>query len=219
MSDGAVWGDRLGSISRIGPAHVACNDGLDTLSQMAARILDATRGPLRVVGHSMGGRVALELVAQAPERVERLALLSTGAHGVRETERAGRMAFIDLARASGMRGVAEAWMPDMVGADCPEPIRAAITAMLMRATPDGFAAQQNALLNRPDHSALLTRIACPVLVMTGAQDLWASPAQHAEMSAAISTARLSIVDGAGHMLPMEAPDRLAEVLLPFLDAC
>lgn len=216
MNDGWVWQPQMPRLSRLAPVFVACNDGCDTLAAMAARIADATTGPLFVVGHSMGGRVALELVATSPDRVGRLALLSTGAHGKREAEVVGRMKLVALARDNGMAAVADAWLPDMMGANADAEARAGVRAMLCRANPAVFAAQQQALLNRPDRTPLLSTIACPTLIATGEQDGWASPAQHAALAEAIPGARLEVIPGAGHMLPVEAPKTLAELLVSFL---
>ena len=63
MNDGWVWRHQLGPLSRLGPVTIASNDGCDSLKDMASRILSASQGPLAVAGHSMGGRVALEVVA------------------------------------------------------------------------------------------------------------------------------------------------------------
>jgi len=215
MNDGWVWQAQMSRLSRLAPVFVACNDGCDTLAAMAARIADATIGPLYVAGHSMGGRVALELVATIPDRVARLALLSTGAHGKREAEVAGRMKLVALAKGKGMAAVADAWMPDMMGANADAEARDGVRAMLCRADPAVFAAQQQALLNRIDRTALLADINCPTLVATGEQDGWASPTQHAALAAGIPDAQLQVVPGAGHMLPVEAPETLADLLATF----
>lgn len=218
MNDGWVWRHQIGPLSRIATVQVACNDGCDSLAAMASRILDGTRGPLWLVGHSMGGRVALEAWAQAPERIAGLALLDTGAHGLREKEEPGRTALVELARREGLRAVAKEWLPPMLS----ERARAngglveGIAEMLERATPDIFAAQQCALLEREDRTALLATITCPCLVATGSEDGWASPEQHASMADAIPHAELQVIEGAGHMIPVEAPDAVSAMLLDWL---
>jgi len=63
---------------------------------------------------------------------------------------------------------------------------------------------------------LLPAIACPTLVATGNEDAWASPAQHAEMASGIPGATLAVIEGAGHMLPVEAPEALTRLLLDWL---
>jgi len=218
MNDGWVWRHQIGALSRIAPVEVARNDGCDSLAAMAARILDDTRGPLWIAGHSMGGRVALEAWAQAPERIAGLALLDTGAHGPRDGEAPKRNALVELARREGLRAVAREWLPPMLSARArAEPsFVEGIVAMLERATPAIFAGQQHALLGREDRTALLPTIRCPCLVATGDEDGWAPPAQHQRMADAIPGAALRIVEGAGHMLPVEAPDAVTAMLLDWL---
>jgi pimeloyl-ACP methyl ester carboxylesterase len=93
-----------------------------------------------------------------------------------------------------------------------------ITDMLLRADADIFAAQQKALLSRPDRLDLLASISCPILAVTGSEDNWAPPAQHQEMVDRAPHARLEVVEGAGHMLPVEVPEKLAEILTGFIRA-
>ena len=218
MNDGWVWRHQIGALSRFGPAFVAHNDGCDSLSAMAERILSASQGPIAVIGHSMGGRVALEVIARAPARVARLALLDTGAGGPGKAEAAGRMKLVDLARTEGMAAVAREWLPPMLAPANRDNqgLVGGITEMLERCTPDIFAGQQKALIERPDRTALLADIGCPTFVAAGSEDEWASPAQHGEMAEAIPNVTLRIIEGSGHMLPVEAPEALTDLLVEWL---
>ena len=63
---------------------------------------------------------------------------------------------------------------------------------------------------------LLARIGCPTLVMTGELDSWSPPAQHEAMAARIADSALEIVAGAGHMLPLEAPDAVNQAIAAWL---
>lgn len=218
MNDGWVWRHQIGPLSRLAPVTVAHNDGCDSLGAMADRILALTQADLAVIGHSMGGRVALEVAARAPDRVSRLALLDTGAAGPAEGEAAGRLRLADLARDRGMAAVAREWLPPMLAPANREHagLVSGITAMLERCTPEIFAAQQKALIERPDRTALLAEIACPTLLAVGSEDAWAPPAALKEMADAIPAAILRVVEGSGHMLPVEAPDALTEILAEWL---
>jgi pimeloyl-ACP methyl ester carboxylesterase len=215
MNDGWVWRDQVGPLSRVAPVHIACNDGCDSLVAMAARIVDRTSGRIAVAGHSMGGRIALELFRLAPERVAGLALLDTGVHGVRDAELPGRRALVEMAQREGMRAVAADWMPQMLA-----PARRAdaalidgITEMLARCPAEAFAAQQSGMMARADLTPLLGEIRVPTLVATGEEDGWSSPAQHEAIAAAIPGATLRIVPGAGHMMPVEDPAAATALLV------
>lgn len=218
MNDGWVWRHQIAALSRLGPLHIACNDGCDHLTDMATRILEAANGPLALVGHSMGGRVALEVAALAPERVTRLAMVASGAQGLGLNEADGRMRLVHIAQNSGMAAVADAWMPDMVGAagrDNPG-LMAGLKAMLCRVDVDDFAAQQHALIHRSDRMDLLAHLHSPTLFISGSEDHSSSTSFNQQM-AKISANGLSVeLPHAGHMLPIEAPTALTDLLRGFL---
>lgn len=220
MNDGWVWHGVIGPLSRLGAVFIARTDGCDSLSTMAARIAQSVNGPMVVIGHSMGGRVALELADQAGERIVGLVLLDTGAAGPNAHEAEGRLKLVDLAREEGMASVAKHWMPPMLAPDRREDsaLVAGITAMLLRADADILAAQQQALLTRPNRLDLLASIQCPILAVTGSEDTWSPPAQHQDMVDRAPNARLEVVEGSGHMLPVEAPEKLADILTGFVRA-
>ena len=167
-----------------------------------------------LLGHSMGGRVALEVYRMAPERVTRLALVSTGIHPLREGEPAKREALKQVGYDNGFEKLVDEWLPPMVApANRTDPsIYPPLWEMSVSKGQDLFDAQINALVNRPDVDGLLGQITCPTLVMTGEQDEWASPAQHEEIAARIANTQLVVVPGAGHMIQLEAPDAVNEAI-------
>lgn len=196
-----------------------------SLEAMAERVLADAPVRFALAGHSMGGRVALEVLRRAPERVERLALLDTGYRSrpdgsAGEDERARRHALLALARAQGMRAMGREWMRAMVHparlAD--DALVEAILAMIERQTPERYAGQIEALLARPDVTALLRSIRVPTLVACGRQDAWAPLAQHEEIAALVPGCRLEAFEDCGHMAPMEQPRAVAAALAAWLRA-
>jgi pimeloyl-ACP methyl ester carboxylesterase len=165
----------------------------------------------------MGGRVALEVVRMAPERVTRLALLDTGylarpAGDAGEQEANKRYALLQVARTQGVASMAHTWVQGMVHPDrlSDTALITAIVGMFSRKSPEVFACQIAALLERPD-STLSTLILC------GMQDAWSTPAQHAEMRALAPHATLDLVRAAGHMAPMERPQDVVRSLVRWLE--
>lgn len=179
----------------------------DSLQEMARIALAQAPDSFDLFGHSMGGRVALEVYRLAPERVRRLALVSTGIHPLREGEPAKRRALQQVGWDNGYDALVDQWLPPMVAeANRADPsVYPPLRQMNMDAGQEVFDAQIRALLDRPDVTALLPEISCPTLVMTGDLDTWAPPEQHREIAAAIPGAQLVIVSGAGHMIQREAP--------------
>lgn len=185
-------------------------DNADALGAMAACVLAAAPPRFALLGHSMGARVALEVVRRAPERVSRLALVSTGVHLPAPGEAAKRHALRDIGRAQGMAALVDAWLSPMVGPALSADAGAmtGLRAMCVEAGQARFEAQIAALLARPEVESLLPRIACPVLIAVGALDRWSPPVQHEAIAAALPHATLVVLEGAGHMLPVEAPAAL-----------
>jgi len=223
ICDHAAWDPVIPALSRGAECQV-CETGPDrTLGAMAERVLSEAPPSFALAGHSMGGRVAMEVVRRAPRRVERLALLDTGwrplaAGTAGEDERAGRNALLALARRDGLRAMGRAWVRRMVHPKRLEDATLidAILDMIERQTCDRFDAQIEALLARPDAGSVLRSIDCPTLVLCGREDGWSSVAQHEEIAAMIPGARLEIIDDCGHMAPMEAPEQVAKALLRWL---
>lgn len=221
--DAAVWAPQVAALQGQANCVIPAWGLRDTLTAMAQQVLDeAPTERFALAGHSMGGRVALEVLRLAPQRVERLALLDTGTHPLAageagEKERAGRMALLKIAQAQGMRAMAQEWAKGMVHPDrIGGPIFEEVLAMFDRGSAAQYAAQINALLTRPDAAPLLPGITCPTLVLTGRQDGWSGPAQHEAMAAAVPGAQLVIVEHCGHMTTMEQPQAVSEALIAWL---
>ncbi|WP_380927488.1 alpha/beta fold hydrolase [Sphingomonas arantia] len=191
---------------------------VDDLAEMARITLNVAPRRISLLGHSMGARVALEMIRLAPERIERLALVSTGVHGPRDGEADRRRELLELGRRQGAEALVDRWLPGMVAPDrieataLIEPLR----HMCVEAGVETFAAQIAALLGRPEVRSLLPTIRCPTAVIVGSEDAWSPPDQHAEIAAAIPGAQLRVIPGAGHMLPAEAPDAFDDAVADWL---
>jgi pimeloyl-ACP methyl ester carboxylesterase len=205
LCDETIWADQRDALGDV-VIHVAIPDfrHVNSIEAMARLVLDQAPERFSVAGHSMGGRVALEVYRMAPHRVDRLALLDTGVHPRGATEEAKRGELVELARSQGMAAMAARWLPPMLHPDH-SALLGPLTEMVLRSTHETFANQQRALLDRPDARAVLPGIRCPTLVLCGRQDIWSPVAQHEEIAASIPNARLVIVEDCGHMSPVEQP--------------
>jgi pimeloyl-ACP methyl ester carboxylesterase len=184
---------------------------------MAKRILESAPAVFDLAGHSMGGRVALEVMRLGPQRVRRLALLGTG-YRAKESGEAGaeelrkRQVLLDIAHTQGVRAMAVEWVKPMVA-----PSRLAdtvfveqIIAMICRKSEDIFKRQIKALIERPDAIDVLSHIQIPTLVMAGAFDGWATTTQHEEIAKHIPVIpEVAVIAPSGHMMMMEEPQLVA----------
>ena len=221
--DHAVWSPLLPALAAHARPWVTVHPPHGTLAERAAAILrDAPAERFALAGHSMGGRIALEVMRQAPQRVIALALLDTGwqplpAGDAGEAERTQREALVELARRDGMRAMGERWSPPMLHpAHLGTAVHDDVLSMIERHPADHFATQQQALLGRPDAGAVLDAIACPTLVLCGEQDGWSPPARHDEMARRIRGARLVLVPHCGHMSTMEQPATVGAAMVQWL---
>jgi len=216
--DATYWERQRHRLGELGDVVIPRLHDLDSLVGMAETILAGTSGRLDVVGHSMGGRVAFEVVRLTPERVRSLAVLDTGAHPADTDEPAQRQVRLDLAESGGMAAVAADWVPAMIHPDqrSNAVLVNAITDMVTSHTVEQYRGQVRALLERRDVRPGLGSIACPTLVACGRADEWSPVEQHREIVAAIKGARLEIIEGAGHMVAMERPEPTTRLLHDWL---
>jgi pimeloyl-ACP methyl ester carboxylesterase len=210
VCDAHVWAGTLAVLE----ARVADVTTQDSIPAMAADLLARHPGPLVVIGHSMGGRVAMEMARQAPERLRGMALLNTGMAPRSEAELPGRAAMITLAHREGMAGLAAKWLPGMMAAGRdPDPaVLEGLTRMVCRMTPEVHERQIRALIDRPDARVSLPLWRGPLLLITGRLDTWSPVAQHEDIARLCPQARLEIVDDAGHFAPVEQPAAVAALL-------
>ena len=220
LCDELVWEPQQRAFGATHSVLVPVLDDFDSIPAMAAALLAQAPDRFALAGHSLGGRIALEVVRQAPARVSRLALLDTGVHPCTPDEPAKRLALVALAETAGMRAVAKAWLPPMLHEDARAnaALVDSLAEMVERRTPQGFRRQQQALITRPDAEAVLPRVCCPTLVLCGREDAWSPPAQHQSIARAIARSRLALIERCGHMAPVERPEAVSTELKRWLEA-
>ncbi|WP_397474596.1 alpha/beta fold hydrolase [Pusillimonas sp.] len=226
MCDAAVWKHQQNGLAARAESFVAEYHDLDSVPAMAAKVLkDSPYDTFSMAGHSMGGRVALEVMRQAPQRVRRLALLDTGYEALEpgpagEKEKARRMELLDYARSNGMREMGKTrWAPGMVHPDhLNTPVFDEILAMIERRSVEQFHAQIKALLGRPDAGPVLRSLACPTYLICGRQDAWSPYERHEIIRDMVPAphATLVAIEHSGHMSTMEQPDAVTAVLAEWL---
>ena len=183
LSDYRVWLPLSESVGNKLPVYHAALAGYDSLTAMAEHILQEVPGPIIAVGHSMGGRVCMEMARLDPERVVGLVLADTGYDGLRDGELIKRQAVIDLGHDS-MTTLIDKWLPPMVNPDRHREtgLMESLRQMALQFDATTHESWIRALINRPDAGSYLHAIQCPVLLMTGDRDNWSPISQHHEMA-------------------------------------
>lgn len=202
-------------------ARVPVLEGAETTAEMAERLLAGLPPRFALGGFSLGGILALEMIAWAPERVTRLALLDTTARPdlpERATERrnaVARAAELGLERYAGDKlwslYVAEDGRADAAN-------RALVAAMAVELGIEAFRRHSEFAILRADSRPRLPAIAVPTLVLCGEHDRLCPPALHREIAEAVPGSRLVVVPRAGHFALIERPDAVADAFRGWLAA-
>ena len=186
--------------------HALPTEG-ETVQTMAAAILRDAPARFAIAGLSMGGIIAMEILRQAAERVERLALLDTNPRAETAEAQARRAPQIARALSGGLDAVLRDEMKPNYLAPGPnkQPILDLCMEMALGLGPQVFARQSRALRDRPDQCATLAGYHGPALVLMGVADSLCPLDRHTQMHALMPQSRLVIIPNAAHLPPLENP--------------
>lgn len=194
--------------------------GLDeNVSDAAARVLK--RAPERFVlgGISMGGYVALEIMRQAPERVRGLILADTNAHADPEAAREKRLEAIETAREKGIEPLIKPTLLDIIAPEhrSNDVTRHILERMAELTGVDKYVNEQKTIMSRPDSTASIGKIDCPVLVVGGEKDALSPPDALDAMTRLIPRAAHVVIRNAAHLPPLENPAAFTAALRAFIE--
>jgi pimeloyl-ACP methyl ester carboxylesterase len=219
MCDGRLFGPQIAAFGDR-TLHLAPMVGAVTVQALAAQILADAPPRFALAGLSMGGIVAMEIMAQAPCRVTHLALLDTNPRAEMPEVQARRAPQIAKVQAGGLEVVIRDEMKPNYLTDGPN--RGAILDLCMDMAltlgPKAFVNQSLALRDRPDQQTTLSRVTVPTLILCGRQDTLCPVERHEFMHALIPHSTLHIVEDAGHLPTLEQPDLTTAALRHWLEA-
>lgn len=219
LCDEDLWRDQLAGLADIADGQVADLGHADSIAELARQVLATAPPRFALAGFSFGGYVAQEIARQAPQRIERLALLDTSFQADTPARIAQRRAANKSASLPGeFRGMTEQLLPSFVAADRlhDAALVQRINAMTLRQGRDVFV-RQNAM-RREDGAAVLRSLTCPVLVLCGRHDVLTPPVLHEAMAALMPQAQLVVIEDSGHMSPMEQPAAVTRAMRHWLSA-
>ena len=190
----------------------------DTMGAMAEATLALAPPTFALVGFSMGGYVAFEILRRATQRVERLALMDTQATPDSAESTKRRRALLEQTKIGRFHGVQRTLLPQLVhsrhinDATITQPI----FDMAQEIGADGFVREQRAIIDRADSRRLLVDIDIPTVVIVGRQDQVTPLPRSEEMAADIADSRLVVLEECGHMSPLEKPAEVTAALRRWL---
>ena len=207
LCDSALWRHQVEHLKDIIEVTVGDITQDNAIPAMARRILDSAPPTFALAGLSLGGYVAQEIMRQAPERVERLALCDTNARADTDEQRSSRAALIELAEIGSFKGVTPRLLPRLIHPSRMEDptVAGVVMEMAERVGQQAFKRQQEAMMGRKDGRGDLEAIGVPTLILAGRQDLLSTSEMQEEMRERIPTVKLVLVEDCGHLAPLERP--------------
>jgi pimeloyl-ACP methyl ester carboxylesterase len=207
MCDARLFASQTAVLSATRPVMVAPLSSDDTITAMAASILQHAPPRFALAGLSMGGIVAMEVIRQAPGRITRLALMDT--NPLAEAPERAKLRDEQIARVLGgeLKAVIRDDMKPHYLADGSDrrTILDLCMDMAVALGPDVFARQSRALQSRPDQCETLRGVDVPTLILHGAEDRLCPPERHELMRDLVPGATLARIDDAGHLPTLEQP--------------
>lgn len=193
---------------------------MDQFADDVASILeDLDCGPAVLVGHSMGGYVALSFARRHPHLMQGLVLVSTRSGADSPEVAAGRRSTAESVQEKGIEGVIDTMTQKMLAPENKSPRSLGAIRDLMASTSrDGMVGALLGMAERPDASPGLEKISVPTLVVAGAEDKVIDPAESEALAQAIPGARLRIIPAAGHLVAWEQPEAFNRELRDWLEA-
>ena len=208
MSDARVFGPQLGALSPDFAIMYAPTTQGERMEEIASQILDWAPAKFALVGMSMGGAIALEVIRRASSRVTRVALISTSPMADTPQKASEREPLIVAARSGRFGDVIGQEMSTEWLANGPDRVEIGnlITDMAWYQGPDAYVRQARAMQRRKDQQTTLRKIIQPTLVMCGDEDRLLPVQRHEFLAGMVPHAKLEVVVGAGHLPTLEQPD-------------
>ncbi len=218
MCDARLYYHQIVRFSQVRPVTVAPTLIGERVEEVAETLLENLPGRFALVGLGLGGAIALEIIRRAPDRVSRLFLMSVDAQADTPQMAASREPLIVKAKAGRLDDVMREVMP--VDALAPGPNRnsmmGALVDVAVELGPDVFESQMRLLQRRPDQQSTLRKIKVPTHILCGAHDTLTPMRKQAFIADLIPGALLQVVDEAGHLPTLEAPEAVTEAIEQWL---
>ena len=219
MCDERLFAPQISELSKQREVHFAQISGHETISELAANVLNNAPPVFALAGLSMGGIVAMEVLSQAADRVERLALLDTNPLAELSDVAKRRGPQIDAVKNGQLKEIIRDEMkPNYLfdGVKKTETLKLCMD-MALDIGPDAFIRQSIALRDRVDQKNTLRKYKRPALVLCGRHDVLCPLERHELMHTLLENSKLEIIEDAGHLPTLEQPKITTTALASWLE--
>lgn len=198
--------------------QVALPVGGQTVEDISSLMVPQLPQKFALVGHGLGGAVALDIIRRVPERVTRVALFATDPLTETPAVAALREARIVAARSGRLAQAMAEEIPEasLAPTEWRPEIMALIRDMALNLGEGVFLRQSRALQRRPDQQKTLRKAMLPTLVVAGEHDTLVPPRRHEFLAGLMPFANAQVIAGAGHLPSLEQPEAVTEALGAFL---
>ena len=218
MCDERIFAHQIEELSTDTDIYIADISKYSSIQELASDVLENSPPKFFLVGHSMGGIVAMEMCSQEPDRIEKLVIMDSNPKPELEETKLKREPQIRDVISGNLAQVMKEEMKPNYLADSYKQKDILNTCMEMALTlgPEVFVRQSRALQDRDDQQSTLKDLNIPVLIMCGAEDKLCSLEKHELMHNIINDSKLEVVMDAGHMPTLEQPQKTTEVIKSWL---
>ncbi|SPF75749.1 Putative aminoacrylate hydrolase RutD [Aliiroseovarius pelagivivens] len=219
MCDARLFAPQVAALSGCRTVICASLAERSSVEELALDILADAPQCFALAGLSMGGIVAMEILRQAPERVERIALLDTNPLAETDEVKARRIPQMMAVKVGKLSVIMRDEMKPNYLSEGPRrgEVLDLCMDMALDLGPHVFLNQSRALMDRSDQTETLRNATVPALILCGREDTLCPVARHEMMAGLIPGARLEIIDGAGHLPTLEQPEKTNAALARWLE--
>jgi len=216
LADERLFAHQVNALRPMYDCRVFAFRDLPSLGAMAVELLAHSPPRFTMIGLSLGGYLAFELIRRQPKCIERLVLLDTRAVADTEDTRQGRLADIAKVQTGGIDALAPE-LPNRWMHPANRPRLTVLMASMARSIgARGQFNQQQAMLARPDSHADLRTVRVPTLIACGREDTATPLAEHERMHGCVPDSRLEVFDQCGHLSTIEQPELVTALLSRWL---
>ena len=218
MCDERIFSPQIEELSKNLEVTVADISSFPTVRELASDLLKKAPKSFSLLGHSMGGIVAMEIYSQEPNRIEKLILMDTNPKAELDEVKLKREPQIkDVREGKLLEVMRDEMKPNYLAeSENESSVLDVCMDMALSLGPDVFISQSRALQKRADQLNTIQSINIPVLIMCGSEDKLCTVERHEMMHNMISDSDLKIINNAGHMPTLEQPRETTEVLKEWL---
>ena len=218
MCDERIFSPQIDSLGDEIELTIADISRFSSVVDLASDVLKKAPRKFSLLGHSMGGIVAMEMYSQEPNRIEKLILMDTNPNSELEEVKSKREPQIkDVSEGKLLNVMRDEMKPNYLAQSRNQSsVLNVCMDMALSLGPDVFINQSRALQTRADQQSNIQSINIPVLIICGSEDKLCTVERHEMMHNMISNSELKIINNAGHMPTLEQPSETTEILKEWL---